>query len=40
MLHQLGWVVLRISIADVRSPQRFLRRLRAAIERAQQASAA
>lgn len=35
VLHQLGWVVLRISIADVVSPQRFLHRLSAAIERAQ-----
>lgn len=31
VLHQLGWTVLRISVADLRYPADFLRRVRAAI---------
>lgn len=31
VLHALGWIVLRISIADLRAPTRFLRRLAAAM---------
>ncbi|MDO5661393.1 MAG: DUF2726 domain-containing protein, partial [Brachybacterium sp.] len=34
VLHAAGWTVLRISSADLRDPQRFLRRLSAAITRA------
>ena len=34
ILHQLGWVVLRISVADIREPERFLQRLTAAVSRA------
>ncbi|MDO5663334.1 MAG: DUF559 domain-containing protein, partial [Brachybacterium sp.] len=35
VLHSQGWVVLRISIADIINPARFLTRLKAAISRAE-----
>lgn len=35
VLHALGWTVLRLSIADIRDPRRFLERLAAAIAVAQ-----
>lgn len=35
VLHQAGWTVLRISIADYRNPRHFLRRLDAALTQAQ-----
>lgn len=34
VLHQLGWVVLRITIADLRDPRDFFRRLSDAMRRA------